>query len=215
MALLAAILQPCVDNQAILAHIASDAFDIDSAVGAQLDIIGQWVGASRNVRVPLTGIYFSWGTTNLGWGQGTWQGPYDPTSGLVQLPDDSYRTLLRVVIARNQWDGTLGGAYAIWEMVFEGQDGQILIVDNQDMTFEVIFIGEYLNAVAMALISNQYFDLCPAGVRIIGYFQPSVEGAPVFGWGIQNGTIAGWGAGAWILKIAAGNSADGIVETSA
>ncbi|OON35644.1 hypothetical protein BTJ39_22205, partial [Izhakiella australiensis] len=54
------------------------AFDIDTAVGTQLDILGEWIGRSRIVSQPISGIYFSFDTDGLGWDQGVWQGPYDP-----------------------------------------------------------------------------------------------------------------------------------------
>ncbi len=47
------------------------AFDIDQAVGAQLDILGEWIGRSRTVSVPISGFIsplirtVSAGTRNL------------------------------------------------------------------------------------------------------------------------------------------------------
>ena len=210
MAFLSALLQPFVDNQTLLAAISGSAFDLDLAVGVQLDVIGQWVGADRNLAVPLTGVYFSWNTSGLGWDQGTWLGPYDSTTGLVQLPDDSFRQLLRATIAKNYWDGTVPGAYSVWGIVFDVSSGAVLIQDNQDMTITVVFFSSSLDAVQQALIANQYFDLCPAGVRVTGYYTPSITTAPVFGWGIEASNISGWGTGAWLKQIAAGNTTDGI-----
>ncbi|HHS9149506.1 TPA: DUF2612 domain-containing protein, partial [Enterobacter roggenkampii] len=37
-------------------------FDLDKAVGVQLDVVGEWVGRGRNVSVPITDVYFSWDT---------------------------------------------------------------------------------------------------------------------------------------------------------
>ena len=49
-------------------------FDIDTATGGQLDILGEWVGVSRNISVPITGVYFTWdGDYTVGWDYGTWQ----------------------------------------------------------------------------------------------------------------------------------------------
>lgn len=45
-------------------------FDIDTAAGVQLDVVGEWVGRSRRVATPVTGIYFSWDTERVGWDQG-------------------------------------------------------------------------------------------------------------------------------------------------
>ena len=46
IAALTAVLQPMVDHQAVLASMPA-AFDLDVAVGVQLDQIGLWVGVSR------------------------------------------------------------------------------------------------------------------------------------------------------------------------
>lgn len=43
-----------------------------------------------------------------------------------------------------------------------------------------------------------YSGMRPAGVRITSFAQPSVPGAPVFGWGADNANVAGWGTGCWI-----------------
>lgn len=195
--------QPFVDLQNALLGLL---FDVDTAQGQQLDFVGQWVGQSRNITVPLPDVFFSWGISGLGWGQATWFGPNDVASGLVVLPDDSYRVLLKAKIAANQWDGTVPGAYNIWAIVFAIEGFNLLIQDNQDMTMTMIllssfFLSSSVTAVVLALLVNGYLDLRPAGVRITGYFQSSVPGAPLFGWGLNTPAVAGWGAGAWIQQI--------------
>ena len=43
-------------------------FDLDTAIGAQLDVIGEWVGRTRYVGIPLSGVYFSWDDLpSIGW----------------------------------------------------------------------------------------------------------------------------------------------------
>src|SRR5258708_3554117 len=66
-------------------------FDVDLAVGSQLDTIGLWVGISRNVNIPIPNVYFSWdGDFTVGWDYGVWQGDLNPSTVTV-LPDDVYR----------------------------------------------------------------------------------------------------------------------------
>lgn len=96
------------------------AFDLDLAVGAQLDAVGRWVGLDRKVRTPIANVYFSHDTDGLGFDQGVWQGPFDPDSGLTALDDDTYRLLLRAKIGANHWDGTLETSAAILERIFGG-----------------------------------------------------------------------------------------------
>jgi Protein of unknown function (DUF2612) len=117
--------QPMVDQQNLVAEVPG-LFDIDSAVGQQLDYVGQWVGLTRYVNVPLD-IYFSWGVAGLGWGQGVWYSIFDPTTGAVALDDPHYRILLKARIVANQWDGTITGAYDAWDTLFAPEGFGIII----------------------------------------------------------------------------------------
>lgn len=170
LAVLTAALQPFGDIQAQLATFPT-VFDVDVAVGNQLDIIGQWVGRSRFITEPIPNVFFSFDTSGLGFDQGTWFGPGDATSGLVALPDDAYRTLLKGVIASDHWDGTVPGAYAAWKLVFDPAIYTIQITDNQDMTMVVTLIGPTPDAVTLALFTGGYLGLVPAGVSV-SYVHP-------------------------------------------
>lgn len=220
MASLTAVLQPFADLIQVLGSI-QPLYDVDEAVGVQLDTVGLWVGQSRDLTAPLANVYFSWGTPGLGWGEGTWKGPFDPTTGLIALPDDTYRILIYATIAANQWDGTIPQAYEIWETVFQSgqpildQDGNpildedgneildgaaapILIQDNGDMSMYLALMSSPpdINAVTIALLTNGYFRLKPAGVRMKTMI-PSIPATPLFGFGVENDSISGWGVGCW------------------
>ncbi|MGU3521594.1 DUF2612 domain-containing protein, partial [Enterobacteriaceae bacterium C23F] len=110
------------------------AFDIDTAVGVQLDTLGLWIGRSRIVSQPIEGVYFSWDTEGLGYDQGVWQGPYDPDSGYTTLSDDTYRIILKAKIAINNWDGRNDSLPPILDAATAGSGLKMQIVDNQDMT---------------------------------------------------------------------------------
>ena len=200
MATIAADVQPYVDLQNLLASIPG-LYDIDLAIGEQLDAVGAWVGFSRNIKEPLAGVYFSWGTDGVGWGQGVWKGPFDPVSGVVSLPDDIYRVVLLAIIALNKWDGTVPGAYDAWNTSMAAEGYRILIQDNQDMTMAMAFLGKVPDAATAALIVQGYLDARPAGVSVSVHFIPSVTGAPLFGWGINNSNVAGWGSGCWAKNL--------------
>jgi len=176
MGVIGILVQPGVDKQNVMGSLPG-LLDLDAAVGDQLDKLGQWIGASRNLKQPL------------------------PPSGITTLGDSDYRLLLQAIVALNNWDGTVPGMYDIWSVVFSGSTFDILIQDNQDMTMFVVILASTFSTVAMALLTNGYFDLRPAGVRMKGYYQPSVPGQPVFGWGVQNDNIAGWGTGVWVQPI--------------
>lgn len=201
MAVVKALAQGPVDIQAIEAAFPTD-YDLDVAAGVQLDAVGKWVGISRNLQVQLANVYFSWDDTPLlGWDSGSWKGDFDPTTGIVSLPDDAYRGLIRAKIAANQWDGSIGGAQAIWDMVFAGAQ-TIILQDNQDMSMVIAFFGPPLTAIQQALLTGGYFPLKPAGVRINFYGVPANTG-PLFAWDadVSSTTLAGWDSGSWVQEI--------------
>lgn len=170
-------------------------FDLDVAVGDQLDIIGDWVGVSRNVSIPVTSVYFSWDDPNpyIGWDFGSWADSLQPTT-ITVLPDDAYRTLIRARIAANLWDGTTEGAYAIWEAVFPLIT--ILIQDFQDMSYDMAFVGGIVDALTLALLTGGYIPLKPEGIRIRNYITP-VDDNPLFAWDTTSEFLAGWDVGSW------------------
>src|SRR6516164_6772126 len=84
-AMVAAVAQCFADQINVMQSIPA-AFDLDQAIGVQLDAVGLWAGITRQVATPLS-VYFSLDTTGLGFDQGNWQGPFDPSSGLVSLDD--------------------------------------------------------------------------------------------------------------------------------
>lgn len=200
VATVTALLQPLVDMQAVVEHLPAD-FDLDVAVGAQLDAIGVRVNRNRFVDIPYS-VYFSWDTAGLGWDEGFWWVPGDPLTSMTTLADDPYRTLLRAVIAANQWDGTIPGAYVAWDTLFAGTPYGILIQDHGDLSMDLVLIGPSPDAITRALFTAGELDLKPAGVSLRHYV-PSVYpgavpgGTPLFGFDVQNGVIAGWDTGAW------------------
>lgn len=195
IAVIKALCQPFVDQQNVGLSIPA-LYDVDTAIGAQLDTVGEWIGASRDLVIPLTGVYFAFDTAGVGFDQGTWKGPFDPTTQLDVLPDSYYRLLLLAKIANNQWDGTVPGAYKFMESVFPGNTFFIQDLGNMTMIIGVINTVP-LDAVTTALLEGGYFNIRPAGVQVIDYAVPSVAGDPCFGFDAENSTIAGFDHGAW------------------
>lgn len=174
-------------------------YDLDTAVGSQLDTIGLWVGQSRQITVPLAGVYFAFDTPGVGFDSGAWFGPTDTTIGLTSLSDEDYRWLLHVVIAANHWNGTIPGAYSVWVPAFEATGYQLVISDHQDMSMSIGLIPPSLpvNAVILGLLTHGYIKLRPMGVGITEYFVGSVAATPLFGFGAQGSGMAGFGIGCW------------------
>jgi len=198
MAMVEATVQPNADTIAVLDEIIA-AFDLDLAVGAQLDVIGLWVGASRTLRIPLTNVYFTWDLAGLGWDEGIWKGPFDPDNQLVDLPDDYYRLVLRATIQNNRWDGTIHQAYADWDELFGAAGYGILIQDYGNMHMLYALTGPIPDALTLALFRGGALNTKPAGVYIDGYLTPSVPDTPYFGFDVSNDSIKGWDEGAWGL----------------
>lgn len=200
VAVITALCQPIVDRINLVKSFPS-LYDLDAAGGQQLDVVGEWVGISRLLALPLTDVYFTWGgPAVLGWGSGVWRGEFDPTTGLVSLPDDEYRQLIKAKIAANRWTGGILDAEAIWSQVFSGSGREIIVQDNQDMSMTIGFVGAPLTAVQQALLTGGYFPLKPEGVRVKFYAVPPDTG-PLFAWGADSPELQGWGTGRWAQVI--------------
>lgn len=137
MALVEARLKPFIELFELLEEI-DKAFDIDTAEGNQLDIIGQYVGVSRLL-------------------------DFQPNNSEALLPDPYYRMLLKARISLNNWDGSIEGIKKIWGDVFP--EYEIQIVDNQDMTMEARIIG-LETLFENELVQHGYITPKPMGVLI-------------------------------------------------
>jgi len=196
MAMITAQVQPAVDLQATM-NAMQQAYDLDAACGTQLDVLGQWIGRPRQLTTPLTGVYFALDTSGVGLDQGTWQGPYDPTSGQTSLADDAYKTLLRATIVANSWNGTVPRAYAAWAVVFGTAGYQVVIQDNCDMSIYMGLLGPSPDAVTLALFEGGYLNLRAAGVGVRNYVTPTLANTPFFGFDAEGAAIAGFDVGAF------------------
>lgn len=197
---LKALIDPLI-NVMDVANSMAGKYDLNVAVGQQLDTVGEWVGRTRLLTVPLTDVYFSFDIEGLGYDQGYILGPFDPLTGLVALSDEPYRTLLRATIAANHWDGSIVQAYAAWDIVFQNTPFNILIIDNGDMTMDFALMGGEPDAVTKSLLTGGYLALKPSGVRITNYFIPSVPHTPLFGFDLDNDSIAGFDVGSLAITL--------------
>ena len=156
------------------------AFDLDDAVGVQLDILGQIAGASRTL-------------------------PFQPSFSVSPiLNDTTYRIYIKAKIAQNQWDGTIDSLYQIWLSLFPGVS--IVIADNQNMT-ATLDIGGLPSTVLIDMIAGYAVNGATSGTVENGLIVPRPEGVeylwstvsgPVFGWGtVDTDFIAAWGVGLW------------------
>lgn len=192
----AVALQPLADALTVITSIPA-LYDLDLAVGVQLDTVGEWVGVTRFVNTPLTGVYFSFDTSGLGFNQGNWFGPFNPTTGVTRLADDAYRNLIRARISANYWNGSIPGAYAAWNSIFSPLGYTILIQDLPHMHMIYALLGPTPDAVTLAMFQQGLLSLKSAGVQIDSFMTPSAPSTPYFGFDSQNSSVSGFDTGAW------------------
>jgi len=132
-----------IDDINNIANGFSSAFDIDIAIGNQLDMLGQIVGQERQVN-------------------------FQPTGGGSPILDDiNYRLLLKATIVQNVWKGEISTLQPIWQVLFP--EGALIVQDNQDMTMTVAIAGN-LSLIERDLVRNGYIVPKPQGVHINYYF---------------------------------------------
>ncbi|MBP1015752.1 DUF2612 domain-containing protein [Serratia fonticola] len=192
------ITQPLINIQVATSQQVTD-FDLDTAIGVQLDAVGLWIGIGRTIKTPIEGVYFSLDVEAVGFDRGTWRGEFE-AGGLTILDDDTYRTILRAKIAANHWDGTTETLSDIYQAIFPDHKTRIFAVDNFDMTMNVYITGENISAVMKAVIAQGYLDVKPSTVGIKSYIITSEPGR-LFGFDIDNSFIAGFDTGSWGISL--------------
>jgi hypothetical protein len=147
-------------------------FDIDDAVGKQLDIAGEWVGQSRVVTGVLTLGYFGFADNlvakpfgeegNAAIGGRFWE-EGEPFTGTAVLADPEYRLVLKAKIIRNHYDGS--GLEEIEDalQILFGVPG--VVRDDGSLNLDIVVHGP-ISLVGQSLLTN--FDILPrpAGVAI-------------------------------------------------
>lgn len=128
-----------------LATALLNAFNLSTAVGPQLDILGKYIGLLRNIGLPAFPPFFSFRDYNSGNPQGLFgfalydgSSPadgafysYDQSAIPTNLTDAQYGFMLLLKIALNRFDGTL--AY-IQNYIANFLAGIVTVVDNQNMS---------------------------------------------------------------------------------
>jgi hypothetical protein len=163
MAVVSLLTQAAVDATNFFEQMVTGNFDLTSAVGAQLDIIGQWVGISRYVSILLT-QWFSFDTANLGFDQGVWWVPPEAQSGVTRLDDSTYRALITAKIAWNNWDGTTPTFYSMLQILFS--PCTVAITDNLNNTVNVTVTGTTPNPTLKLLATENLLPFAPVGVTV-------------------------------------------------
>lgn len=165
------------DTLGTLTGIPQD-FDLDAAVGAQLDVLAQWVGASRAVTIHPNAVY-----------------PVPAQPYTLVLSDAQLRRFIRGRIAANEWDGTAQGVEGVFAAFFTGVAAAAAMVDNQDMSVDLYIVGTGLDAFSVEALVYFLLPVRPAGVRLRQVWVSPF--GPLFGLDIENQFIAGPDVGAF------------------
>ena len=168
MAWLNSALNPLLSAQRLLTSLR-DQFDLDRAVGAQLDRVGTVLGVSRKL-------------------------PFQPSGNVSPImEDDNYRLILRAAVAKQHFDGTVPGLYDLLQTVLGNSGLYFVAVDNQDMSVTMIVFGEVSSLVKDELQQGMVIPR-PEGVSMT----INVTANKVFAWGLENEVFGGWGESTWI-----------------
>lgn len=157
--------QPLITAQNRLAQMQSD-FDIDTAVGAQLDAVGVRVGISRNLPSPILGVYFSFDIAGVGFDEGIWLGAYESSEGTTTLDDETYRQVLKTKVLTNHWDGTTEGLFYVLDQVEKIFGCPIVYKDNQNMSVSILLESSTTPPIVWNVLSRKFVDITTAGVNI-------------------------------------------------
>lgn len=228
---------PYSDLEAFIEGLV-EAFDLDTAVGVQLDAVGVRVGISRDVPIPIDQGWFAFSDARHGFGLGFWRGPYAIQYGIESFDDDTYRLLIRAKIVANSSKASVATAINILSEVlatsqatwfcYAPDEGSSFLPDVGDFGASALtisgapetdfasdfggltpinpttcsprlivgFAGTLPSTVFMIIVKRQYVPVAPAGASYDVY-ATTVNGARLFGFGMQNEYVSGFGAGAW------------------
>lgn len=160
-----------VSNQAVAASLPA-LFDLDLAVGDQLDILGEWIGMSRTVQIPISGLYFSLDIAGVGLDQGVWFQTGNPLFTSAVLNDTTYRSALQAKALANRTGRSLYDVYAILDVFFRGTPTSAVVHDYGDMSMAFEITSAAPSAAEIAILNNDYIQLRPEGVSLLPTILP-------------------------------------------
>lgn len=167
LAWLEAVLQIAHDVS-VCADSIPAAFDLDTAVGVQLDVVGASIGQPRLL-------------------------DFQPTGGQsAYLEDATYRNILKLKTMTNYWDGKIATIYDAWYKIFP--DVVLNIHDNMDMTADVTITGS-LKQIIIDMILRDLVLPRPEGVRY--WYKGSIASLPLASYDMDDDYFKGYDEGYW------------------
>lgn len=172
-------------------------FDVETAVGVQLDAVGARVGVSRILPTKLVGVYFALDDVGgVGLDLGLWKGRFDPDDGLISLDDPTYRAVIKSKILMNHWNGTNESlpAFVSRMLGFFGVSGKVIDIQDLKTMHVVINLGpEKTPRVVYELLSRRIIDVVAAGVAL-----KITDDLPWFSLDFDTESVQGLDDGYWI-----------------
>jgi hypothetical protein len=133
-AMIQTLVKPVIMDQ--LAIQVQDAFNIETAIGVQLDVLGKYTGVTR------TGNGFS---------------------GPITLGDDDFRQLIKLAILTNNSSSSLATIQSLIHLFF---DGKILVFDYQNMHMNYLINANALSLELVELFITEGLLPKPMGVQL-------------------------------------------------
>jgi hypothetical protein len=192
-----ALTEPLRIAQERLVEMQTIDFDLDAAVGSQLDAVGQRIGLGRNLPVPITDAFFALDDVDgIGLDFGIWFTKLDSLTSVVVMSDGIYRMALKAKVRLNHFDGTRAEIVDVISDLFDAFDARgslVRVSDGQDMTFTIAMDEGSMNPVLLGLIRTRVLDAIAAGVG------PNfVDTAQVrFGFDLNSIAVKGFDLGYW------------------
>ena len=146
---------------------ATNLANVDTATGAQLDVIGKLVGANREIKFPILT-----GGQDFGFDDASWYGFDEPggtfdekeVTNVFILTDDAYRKYIKLKAYSNISNCSLSSVNYILKSIFEGRGVCYAKVTGAlEITFTFNFA---LSSFERNLIINRYIPV-PAGFAVV------------------------------------------------
>ena len=138
-------------------------YNIETAVGSQLDVLGRWIGFSRTLDISKQ--WFSFNELYEGFDMGEWYVFGDVPYESVKLTDQLYRIILKAKILINKFDGTRPAFEAILNQLFSLDQVSFNVVQESPMNVSVKISGR-INQIIFFLLTENILDITPVGVSL-------------------------------------------------
>ena len=140
-------------------------WNIQTAVGYGLDVLGRIVNVSRTLPLPGTVTYLGFNEANswTGFGQGGFYSGGGISTNFI-LSDSDYRTLILAKAAGNVSDGSIRSVNNILLALFPNR-GKCYVADNLNMSLTYTFYF-VLNPIELAIVEQSGVLPASAGVAV-------------------------------------------------